>query len=381
MKRRASDLRGRCAARRYPGHVRAARLVPAGGTRHEVRHGRRHDRRGHARQESSPSRLVRHPRGVAAPDHGNRRNARVQPDEKYRPFSCHPRWDGPHGGILSAGFRLQRIETAFVLEETVAARDLDETMTLFEASGSWPYNVAWIDCLARGTKQGRSLVMRGKFMERSALSLRRALDPLRPATARRFTVPVDAPSVLLNRVSIRVFNAWYYGCGARSSRPRPIHFDRFFFPLDRLQGWNRLYGRHGFVQYQCVLPKGESSTGIPALLDRVFVARHASPFAVLKLFGPAGEGLLSFPMEGCTLTLNFPRRNGTPALLTALDETAHRYGGASISPRTPAAHQSGYGRGIRTTRHSTRSGPRPPSQHPSSSPGSPGGSPCSGNRP
>lgn len=229
--------------------------------------------------------------------------------------------------ILSAGFRLKRIETAFVLEERVAARDLDETMTLFEASGSWPYKVAWIDCLARETKQGRSLVIRGKFMERSDLSPQRALDPLRQATARQFTVPVYAPPVLPNRALIRVFNAWYYSRGAKPSSPTPIHFDRFFFPLDRLQKWNRLYGRHEFVQYQCVLPKGESSTGIQALLDRVFVARHVSPFAVLKIFGPAGEGLLSFPMEGYTLTLDFPMRNGTGPLLTTLDETVHRYGG------------------------------------------------------
>lgn len=253
---------------------------------------------------------------------------------------------GLTGVILSASFRLQRIETAFVMKETLATRDLDETMALFEASGSWPYNVAWIDCLAQGTKQGRSLLMRGKFVERNALPPRLALDPLRPAIARQFTVPVYVPSVLLNRVSIRVFNTLYYHRGAMSSRTRPIHLDRFFFPLDRLRKWNRLYGRRGLVQYQCVLPKRESSTGIHALLNRVFAARHPVFLASLKLSGPAGEGLLSFPMEGYTLVLDFPMRSGTLALLAVLDEITHRHGGRVYLAKsihcTPEQVRQGY---------------------------------------
>ena len=234
---------------------------------------------------------------------------------------------GLTGIILSASFRLKPIETAFVLEETLATEDLDETMILFETSANWPYSVAWIDCLARGAKQGRSLLMRGRFMEGSALPARLAADPLRPAAGRRLTVPIDAPSVLLNRHTIGVFNEGYYRRGALLSRSRPVHFDPFFFPLDRLRAWNRLYGRRGFVQYQCVLPKGESLIGIRALLDRISTARHASFLAVLKLFGPVGEGLLSFPMEGYTLTLDFPMRPGALALLAALDEITHRHGG------------------------------------------------------
>ena len=253
---------------------------------------------------------------------------------------------GLTGIILSASFRLKPIETAFVLEETLAARDLNETMALFETSANWPYSVAWIDCLARGAKQGRSLLMRGRFMERRALPIRLAADPLRPAAARQLTVPVDAPSVLLNRLTVRVFNEWYYRRGTLPSRPRLVHFDRFFFPLDRLRAWNRLYGRRGFVQYQCVLPKGESQIGIRALLNRSSTVRHASFLAVLKLFGPVGEGLLSFPMEGYTLTLDFPLRPGTPALLAALDEITHRHGGrvylAKDACSTPARLRQGY---------------------------------------
>ena len=232
---------------------------------------------------------------------------------------------GLTGVILSVSFRLEPVETAFVMAETVAARDLGETMAVFEASRDWPYSVAWVDCLARGAKLGRSLVTRGAFMTRGALPAQLAREPLRPARTSRLTVPVDAPSVLLNRASIGLFNALYYRRGR--SGARPVHYETFFFPLDRLGAWNRLYGRRGFVQYQCVLPKAESPAGIGALLERSAAAGQGSFLAVLKLLGPGGEGLLSFPMEGYTLALDFPMRPGTLALLEALDEITHRHGG------------------------------------------------------
>ena len=253
---------------------------------------------------------------------------------------------GLTGVILSASFRLKPIETAFVMEETLAAQDLDETMASFEASANWPYSMAWVDCQARGKKRGRSLLTRGRFMERHALLPRLMSDPLRPVIARQFTVPVNAPAMLLNRLTIRVFNEWYYRRGAMLSRARFVPFDRFFFPLDRLREWNHLYGRHGFAQYQCVLPKGESSTGVQALFDRISTLGQDPFLAVLKLFGPAGEGLLSFPMEGYTLTLDFPIRTDTPALLATLDEIVYRNGGriylAKDACSTPERVRQGY---------------------------------------
>ena len=236
---------------------------------------------------------------------------------------------GLTGVILSVRFRLRPVETAFVMAETLAARDLDETMALFEASRDWPYSVAWIDCLAQGAGLGRAVVTRGAFIERGALPPHLASNPLRPVPAGKLRVPADVPSALLNRVSIGLFNALFYrrGRGRARSGARPVHFDRFFFPLDRIEAWNRLYGRRGFVQYQCVLPKGESVAGVAALLERAAASGQGSFLAVLKLFGPAGEGLMSFPLEGYTLALDFPLRTGTLALLDGLDEITHRHGG------------------------------------------------------
>ncbi len=257
---------------------------------------------------------------------------------------------GLTGVILSACFRLRRIETAFVLEETLSARDLDETMALFEASRDWPYSVAWADCLARGAALGRGLLLRGTFVTRGALPARLASEPLRPPSGGRLTVPVDAPSCLLNRASVGLFNGLYRRRGRARARAgaRVRHCASFFFPLDRIEAWNRLYGRKGFVQYQCVLPKAESPAGIAALLERIAAAGQGSFLAVLKLFGPAGEGLLSFPMEGYTLALDFPLRKGTPALLDALDAITHRHGGrvylAKDACCTPDRVREGYPR-------------------------------------
>ena len=234
---------------------------------------------------------------------------------------------GLTGVILSASFRLRRVESAFVMAETVAARDLDETMAVFEASRDWPYSVAWVDCLARGAKLGRGLVMRGRFMARRDLPAQLARNPLRPAPAGGLAAPFDAPGALLNRGSVGLFNALYYRRGRARGGPRPVHFDPFFFPLDRIDAWNRLYGRKGFVQYQCVLPKDRSAAGMATLLERIASTGQSSFLTTLKLFGPEGDGLLSFPMEGYTLALDFPMRRGTLALLEALDGVTHRHGG------------------------------------------------------
>ena len=173
-------------------------------------------------------------------------------------------------------------------------------------------------------------------------------EPLCPAPVGRLTVPFDAPSVLLNRASIGLYNALYYRRGQVRGGAHPIHFNPFFFPLDGVEAWNRLYGRRGFVQYQCVLPRAKSPAGIVALLERVAATGQGSFLAVLKLLGPEGEGMMSFPMEGYTLALDFPMRNGTLALLDALDEITHRHGGrvylAKDACCTPERMREGYPR-------------------------------------
>jgi FAD/FMN-containing dehydrogenase len=231
---------------------------------------------------------------------------------------------GLTGVILSARFRLKPIATSAIRQETLICRDLDETMARFEDSKDWSYTVAWIDCLARGGGAGRSLLYRGEHAELADLPPTRRASPLRYETKRSRRVPADFPAFALNRWSVAAFNEIYY----RRARPGTeiVDFERFFYPLDSLLEWNRIYGRKGFVQYQCVLPKNESRLGLAALLAKISSAGAGSFLSVLKLLGPS-SGPLSFPMEGYTLALDFPASQANLELLNSLDEVVAAHGG------------------------------------------------------
>ncbi|MGH6977288.1 MAG: FAD-binding protein [Stellaceae bacterium] len=231
---------------------------------------------------------------------------------------------GLTGIILSARLKLQRIETAYVRQETLRARDLGEIMDLFETSRDWTYTVAWIDCLARGPDLGRALLYRGEHACSGELPARQRAAPLAVPVRRMRRMPVDFPAIMLNRWSVAAFNRIFY----RASRPGTaiVDYDRFFYPLDAIHEWNRMYGVGGFVQYQCVLPKAASRAGLSALLDRIAVAGAGSFLSVLKLLGP-GRGMLSFPMEGYTLALDFRADPANLALLTELDAIVAAHGG------------------------------------------------------
>ena len=234
---------------------------------------------------------------------------------------------GLTGVIVSASFWLRRIETAYVREECLATSSLDETMSILEESRSWPFSVAWVDCLAKGIMCGRALISRATPMARGSLPSGLAAEPLKAPNERSVTVFTDAPSGLLNRASVGLVNRLHYGHGRFRVGSRTTHLDRFLYPLDRIKAWNRLYGRRGFVQYQCVVPQSESGAAIPLLLQRVAATGPNSFLGVLKQFGPQGDGLMSFPMEGHSLALDFPTSPSLPELLEALDEITHAHGG------------------------------------------------------
>lgn len=139
-------------------------------------------------------------------------------------------------------------------------------------------------------------------------------------------VPIDLPAVALNRISLAAFNELYW----RAARPGTalVDYDAYFYPLDALADWNRLYGRRGFIQYQCVLPREAAARGMEALLRRISASGRGSFLAVLKLFGPgAAAAPLSFPMEGLTLALDVPADSGGLNLALALDAIVAAHGG------------------------------------------------------
>jgi decaprenylphospho-beta-D-ribofuranose 2-oxidase len=224
---------------------------------------------------------------------------------------------GLTGIIEQVTFRALPIETSRMLVETSRAADLDAVMASMAEHDEWVrYSVAWIDVLARGRSLGRSVLTVGDHAPRGALGPGTgdpfAFDPRPLAMA-----PPVVPNGLLNRFTIKAFNELWF-------RKAPVHrvdelqsIGAFFHPLDGVVSWNRLYGPRGFVQYQCVVPFG-AERSLRRIVERLSATGTASFLAVLKRFGSAAPGPLSFPTEGWTLTLDIPA--GLGGLASLLDE-------------------------------------------------------------
>jgi FAD/FMN-containing dehydrogenase len=231
---------------------------------------------------------------------------------------------GLTGLILTVRFRLTRVSTAYANVSYRKARNLDEAIALFSEDGDrHPLSVAWIDCLATGASMGRSVLMLGDYATPDQLPTGAA--PLALAPAARLAIPVDFPSGTLNRYTVAAFNALFYA--KHGDHDKLVHFEPYFYPLDAIGDWNRMYGKAGFAQYQVVLPDATARDGLTELLERFSGSGRASFLAVLKRFGPEGSGLLSFPMAGYTLALDLPMDATLPAFLRALDERVVDWGG------------------------------------------------------
>jgi FAD/FMN-containing dehydrogenase len=233
---------------------------------------------------------------------------------------------GLTGIITKAAICLQAVETAWIKQTTHPTPNLKATMDVFEANHEATYSVAWIDCLAQGEGLGRSLVMLGEHAKLHDLPTRQQETPFdHPKKAKR-TVPFDLPRFTLNPFSVRAFNAVYYWAGSRKTGPQLVDWDSYFYPLDAILQWNRIYGRKGFTQFQCVLPLEASEEGLSDLLQAISAAGIGAFLAVLKRFG-AQDSAFSFPMEGYTLALDFPVSPRTLRLLTTLDQITIKHGG------------------------------------------------------
>jgi decaprenylphospho-beta-D-ribofuranose 2-oxidase len=225
---------------------------------------------------------------------------------------------GLTGVILRAAIRLRAVKSAWIKQKTIAAPNLDAAMNEFEQARDATYSVAWIDCLASGKALGRSLVMLGEHADAEDVPRAYRQRPLEIPQRRKKRIPFDAPAAALNSLTVKAFNALYWRKGQRSAGETLVDWDSYFYPLDAILGWNRIYGRRGFVQFQCVLPLATSRAGLTALLTETATARQGSFLAVLKRFGDQ-RSRFSFPMEGYTLALDFPANERTLALMDKLD--------------------------------------------------------------
>ena len=229
---------------------------------------------------------------------------------------------GLTGAIVSARLRLMPVESAWITVDQAPTRGLDDALARFsDADAGHRYSVAWIDALARGRNLGRGVLLLGDHAPASAVTG----EPFARRKQGGRAVPFDAPSLLLNRLTIGAFNRAYRAAHRTRTGMRQ-GIEPFFWPLDAVGGWNRLYGKRGFIQYQLVVPPG-AEDALATVLERAAASGRASFLAVLKRFGPAGEGLLSFPMEGWTLSLDFPVAAGLHEMIDGMDKVVASAGG------------------------------------------------------
>ena len=235
---------------------------------------------------------------------------------------------GLTGIVLRATVRLKRVETSRVIVDTVRTADIDETMAHLSATDAdYDYTVAWTDCLASGGSLGRSVVTSGNFAAVGDLRYRDRGKPLEFGASALMGAPPVFPSGLINARTVALLNeAWFHKAPRRRTGEIQT-IGKFFHPLDGIRNWNRVYGPAGFRQYQYVVPFGAESV-VRRSLERISALRAPSFVTVLKRFGEGDPGMLSFPMPGWTLALDFPA--GTPwlsQLLGELDEMVLAAGG------------------------------------------------------
>ncbi len=238
-------------------------------------------------------------------------------------------------GLISwVEIALKPIPSAFIRVTTTRFRNLSEFMAL-TARADHEYTVAWVDCLARGKALGRGVFMGGDHAPRMS---RNAMDMMADPA---LSVPCNAPGWILNKATLSAFNGLYYGRARDGAKT--THFAPFFYPLDGIGHWNRLYGKAGFYQYQCVLPPDRAEDGLRELLGIIAASGQGSFLAVLKGFGDMDAvGMLSFPRPGVTLALDFPNRGtATTDLLDRLDQVVDAAGGALYPAKD--ARMSAYG--------------------------------------
>lgn len=297
----------------FPAVVPGTQSVTLGGAIANDIHGKNHHRRGSFGRHVESLRLLR----------SDGRIRQCSTSSERRLFAATIGGMGLTGLILSATIRLMPVSSLDVTETVSRFRDLDEYFDLAEAADEAnEYAVAWIDQLAAGRQAGRGLLMTGNHARQGARSAGEPRTPL--------SVPFRLPVCVLNRTFLSVFNAAYRWKKGRGTHLRQTSYQSFFFPLDGVGNWNRLYGPRGLFQHQSVIPFGPARKAIPEMLAAARKARQGSFLTVLKRFGDVGSpALLSFPRPGYTLTLDFPN-GGAPtlALLAELDRITIAAGGA-----------------------------------------------------
>ena len=235
---------------------------------------------------------------------------------------------GLTGLILSLEVKLQAIDGPLIEMDSIRIENLDHFFEVNAESNNFTHTVSWIDCVTSGEAVGRGIYMRGRHAGGQVRTSGSLLGRLADKVSHLLDVPVDGPGWLMNPVTMRAFNTAYFHKHPKGKRSAVTALEPFFFPLDFVRNWNRVYGQRGMLQYQLVVPHDPEHAAIREVLDAVTKAGMASFLSVIKTFGDRAHGGLSFPMPGVTLALDFPN-TGAPllALLDRLDEIVAHAGG------------------------------------------------------
>lgn len=234
---------------------------------------------------------------------------------------------GSTGIITKACFTLKKIKSAYITEKLIKAKNLDEILQLFDEYKHFTYSVAWIDCLAKGEDLGRSILMVGEHSTSKDLNEEQKAKALLIPRKLKLNVPFFFPSFALNPLSIKIFNFLFYHKQQKKEVEITVDYDKFFYPLDAIHNWNRIYGKTGFTQYQFVIPK-DKKEGLKEIISTIAETNEGSFLAVLKLFGKENQySSLNFPSEGYTLALDFKINKNTWKLLDKLDKLVERNNG------------------------------------------------------
>jgi L-gulonolactone oxidase len=276
----------------------------------------------HGKNHHGTGSFGRHVRrfGLLRSDHGR---LTVTPEGDPALFSSTVGGLGLTGVIEWAEVQLARIGGAYLDVNTVPFARLDDFWPLAqESAAAFEHTVAWIDCMSRGGARGRGIFSRANWIADGVYDVHDDRSWKR--------VPFETPDLALNRFTVSALNNVYHHLNSVKAGKTRQHYASFFYPLDAVRGWNRLYGRRGMLQYQCVLPCENQRDGIGALLDVIAASGQSSFLAVLKTFGDLpSPGLLSFPRAGATLALDFPfRGDATLQLMARLDAIVAQAGGA-----------------------------------------------------
>lgn len=297
----------------FPQVVPGTQFITLGGAIANDVHGKNHHRRGTFGRHVESLSLIR----------SDGRTYTCSPTGNSDLFAATVGGMGLTGIILSAKIRLMRVPSLDVRERVTPFRDLSEFFDLVEeADFANEYAVAWVDQLARTRSAGRGLLMTGNHADTGS--------HVATSAGGMLAVPFQPPVNLVSRPMLKVFNRLYRVIKGRTRHPRNTSYQDFFFPLDGVSNWNRLYGLRGLFQHQSVVPEEAARHAIPDLLATARKAGQGSFLTVLKRFGAArSPGLMSFPRPGYTLTLDFPNRGAsTLALLKELDAITLAVGGA-----------------------------------------------------